>query len=1576
MRNILLILTFLLALVFSRETAAQTVTLKADTVSIGCASSDTFLIPIRVKDFTGIGSFQFTLMWDTAKLDYAYTTPINPLLLGAGVDFDSNTTQIALGKIAFLWTKTTGASLPNDSVIFRLAFRRIGGNFASLMFANSPVPIEVANVNADVLPVATVTGGVQPVDQVAPSIVCPDNVTVQGVGAAPVNDIAPTTSDNCGPVANVGWSSSGATTTNQPNDPDASGYAFNIGNSTVTYTATDVGGNTATCSFTITVELGITNDTLTIVAQNATVSCNQTVSINITALNFDSIGSLQYSLGWDQAVLQFSSVSNFNPALQLTLGDNFNTAQSANGLLSFLWTANAPEGVTLPPGATLFTINLNVLTGGGSTSPLTFGDVPVIREAYSNASGSPEQIGAYWINGVVNVTDNVPPILECPGNVAVDLPPGNTNMQVNGLEPDALLDNCGGTIGLAYVRSGATSGSGNGNANGLYNPGATTVTYTATDAAGNSSTCSFTVTVNAPGVLTLSLDTVQIDCQASGGQIAVNVTTENWDDIFGLQFSVEWDETVLQFDTFGNFNPGLNLTPADFGATQTANGILGFFAGGPSSNWPQLADGSVIFTIYFNVLNAGGTSNITFSGFIEAINSTINTVPVLTESGYFSSGADNSPPSVTCPQNITVDIIGNECNTNVNVPLPTATDACSGVDSITRVPSGDIFTTGVTSVLYTVTDSAGNSANCSLTVTVNDNTPPVFTNCPTSGVSGVAPGFTCTGQVNWQPPVASDPCGQSGLTVTSNFTQDSLFPIGQTLVVYTVNDASGNSAVCSFSVTIQDTARPIIICPGNLTVSPDGSPNCGASVDFTVPAAFDNCDTMVVVSGTAMPNDTFTPGITPVTFTATDGSGNTASCSFSVTVEDFAPPTLTCPQDTVLAAAQDSCGAFPEWVAVVAVDDCDGAVTPTSPFQPGQFFPVGTTVVTYTAADGAGNSASCSFSVTVTETVPPIILNCPGSIILVLPTTQCDTVVGWVPPVATDNCALDTLTASHEPGQLFSAGTTIVTYTAIDETGNTSTCTFTIFATDEVAPVLANCPDPITVNNASPCGVPVNWTQPTATDNCTPDSAIVYIVSHNPLDTFYTGTTNVVIYAQDASFNYDTCTFSIIVTTGTPPGFSGIPQDITVNGCPQPVSWTPPTPTGFCTIDTLYSNYQPGDTFPTGTTTVSYTWVEESNGLVTTASFDITIGETEPPAISCPTGPIVVNAGGAVISDPDEFISSVDTVTGCSSVRLEFGIPGATDNCGVASILQSDGALTGSAFPIGTDTLRFTAIDSSGNSAICAVVIEVQALPALDLTAEPQLGCLNGPVTLTAVSIPGAVYTWTLNQQTLQETSNVLFIDEFASVNEGVYTVSANVNGCITEPSSTTMALATAPDALDDTDLFLAPGDSIVFNVLENDVLVPLSDFVITSVGALQGLTDLGNGEFSYTGEQGGEFLYEVCSRSCPDLCDQALVTIRLQDDRECQVPNIFTPNGDDVNDWLEIPCLDSGLYPQNSLIVFNQWGDKVYEASPYANNATDGWKGTLNGEAGKDLPDAVYFYIFKPGSGQAPIKGFVEIFR
>ena len=122
----------------------------------------------------------------------------------------------------------------------------------------------------------------------------------------------------------------------------------------------------------------------------------------------------------------------------------------------------------------------------------------------------------------------------------------------------------------------------------------------------------------------------------------------------------------------------------------------------------------------------------------------------------------------------------------------------------------------------------------------------------------------------------------------------SSFHVGTTTVNCTATDASGNQGTCSFSVTVTDTIKPQITCPGDMTNSCTG-PN-GATVTFSATAT-DNCDPNPVVNCTPGSGTVFHQGATTVHCTAEDASGNQANCSFTVTVEDNTSATLTIVQN-------------------------------------------------------------------------------------------------------------------------------------------------------------------------------------------------------------------------------------------------------------------------------------------------------------------------------------------------------------------------------------------------------------------------------------------------------------------------------------------------------------------------------------------------------------------------------------------------------------------------------------------------------------------------------------------------------
>src|SRR5205085_11607388 len=134
------------------------------------------------------------------------------------------------------------------------------------------------------------------------------------------------------------------------------------------------------------------------------------------------------------------------------------------------------------------------------------------------------------------------------------------------------------------------------------------------------------------------------------------------------------------------------------------------------------------------------------------------------------------------------------------------------------------------------------------------------------------------------------------------------FPKGITTNSFTVTDATGNTASCSFTVTVNDNELPTISCPANITVNTDPG-LCSAVVAYSVTSA-DNCPGQTVSQTAGLPSGSaFPKGTTTNSFTVTDASGNTASCSFIVTVDDNTQPTINCTANITVNTEHGICPA-------------------------------------------------------------------------------------------------------------------------------------------------------------------------------------------------------------------------------------------------------------------------------------------------------------------------------------------------------------------------------------------------------------------------------------------------------------------------------------------------------------------------------------------------------------------------------------------------------------------------------------------------------------------------------------------
>ena len=231
----------------------------------------------------------------------------------------------------------------------------------------------------------------------------------------------------------------------------------------------------------------------------------------------------------------------------------------------------------------------------------------------------------------------------------------------------------------------------------------------------------------------------------------------------------------------------------------------------------------------------------------------------------------------------------------------------------------------------------------------------------------------------------------------------------------------------------------------------------------------------------------------------------------------------------------------------------------------------------------------------------------------------------------------------------------------------------------------------------------------------------------------------------------------------------------------------------------------------------------------------------------------------------------------------------------------------------------------------------------------------NSPVTMVSgLAQGGNTFTWTLSAEGCPEFSS----------------------------DDVVITSATAPIANPDFLEIEADVLSGEVSLVANDVLGGSTNFEITILdGPIFGTFDttaLDLGTFSLNllpSEFGvSEVTYQICSTDCPDLCSTSTLSISVAQSDNPFVPNTITPNGDGANDDLVFDTItfsDPDEIPDNELIIFNRWGDIIFQAKPYINN----WNG-LNQE-GQPVPEATYYFVLRLNISRGEIiRGDVTVIR
>ena len=509
----------------------------------------------------------------------------------------------------------------------------------------------------------------------------------------------------------------------------------------------------------------------------------------------------------------------------------------------------------------------------------------------------------------------------------------------------------------------------------------------------------------------------------------------------------------------------------------------------------------------------------------------------------------------------------------------------------------------------------------------------------------------------------------SGYTCTPG--SGSTFPLGTT----PVNCVDNTGATTGFNVTVQDTTPPTVTPPATVTVTTGNQ--AGAVVTYGPASATDLVAGSITPSCSPASGSVFAVTTTTVTCSASDGA-NTGTASFAVTVNyvDTTAPTVSVPGAMTVEATGPSGASVP--FSVTASDSDDPAPTVSCDQTSGQGFPLGTTTVSCTARDAAGNtSAPATFNIAVGDTTPPVVT--PPANVSVDTEDPTGTAVTYSPASATDAVAdSPAATCSPASGSKFAVGTTTVTCSASDA-GNTGTATFTVSVTllDKTPPVLA-LPSTITADAAGPGGAAVTYTA-TATDRLDPAPNVACSPASG--QTFPLGTTTVSCSATDTTGNTSRATFDIRVVDRGAPTVS-VPGSITKEATGSSGAVATFSVTASDAIDpspSVSCNKASGATFPLGTTQISCTAKDASNNTSAPAVFAVSVVDTTPPQLTNMETQITAEANGPTGS------------------KVNFSSPTAVDIVDGPMLNVGCTPDSGSTFPLGVNTVTCASSDAGGN---------------------------------------------------------------------------------------------------------------------------------------------------------------------------------------------------------------------------------------------------------------------------------------
>ena len=964
----------------------------------------------------------------------------------------------------------------------------------------------------------------------------------------------------------------------------------------------------------------------------------------------------------------------------------------------------------------------------------------------------------------------VPRIIEGCGTAAITGPAYSTTTAAsteavfeNGTNQGNISDVCGITsVTYIDVASGTC-------------PTVVTRTWTISDACANISTCNQTITVDdngAPAVTACAITRNISGCSTAA------ITGPAYSTTTAASTEAVFEDATNQ----GNISDGCGITSVTYidVATGTCPTVV-------TRTW----------TITDACLNSA-TCTQTIN--INDLAPTINTCAVTRNIEGCSTA------SITGPAYSTTTATSTEVEFENATNQGSASDVC-GITAVSYIDVSTGTCPIVVTRKWTVTDVCGNTATCNQTINVDDNISPSIVACPvTRNIEGcntaaiTEPAFSSTTATSSEA-VFEDATNQGNTTDACGITSVVYIDVASgtcpTVVTrkWTVTDACGNTTTCNQTINVDDNIAPAITtCPVTRNIE-----GCNTAA-ITGPAYSTTTATSsetVFENGTNQGSTSDACGITSVTYidvaagtcptvvtrkwTVTDACGNTTTCNQTINVDDTVAPSIaTCAVTRYVEGCSTSAITGPAYSTTTATSNegvfengiNQGSISDVCGITSVTYVDVATgtcpTVVTrtWTISDACGNSSSCNQTIILDDLAAPTITACATTRTIEGCSTADITSPVYSATVASSTEAVFE-NAVNQANATDACGITEVSYidvaagscpivvtrtwTLTDACGNMTTCTQTINVDDTTSPTLG-CPANITIE-CTASTEPANTGAHTVSDVCDPSPMVTYAdvtTASSTCPQEYTITRTWT--ATDLCGNTSTCQQVITIDDSLAPTLT-CPDDITI----------------LCTENTLPVNTGQATTTDNCDSSPSLVYADMTMALPPSNSYLIhrtwTTTDTCGNVASCIQNITVDNP-----LDPEILGLPFDTI--CSGETVEFeSVPQMIDPLSYDWSFGSGSNPAAGAGP-GPHEVIYTYNPTNGSTGAWVILtlgtpgcedvtdtvsnIHVNAIPNANITASPGTPCIFGPKTFqpTAPFMAGFSYTWNFGAGAVPATAN------------------------------------------------------------------------------------------------------------------------------------------------------------------------------------------------------------------------------